>query len=753
MAGRDATEVRLAMLANGYDPIATNGKCPVEQDWPSKTGRSVDQIKDLETRFPNAKGSGFNNLRVPSLDGDITDHDAADTAYSVIEDWFGDRGRILRRGGNMSKFMVPLAIDAPMAKIVRKFKAPNGDTHQIEARGDGQQSMAFGYNPDAKRDYFWANGWDLTNTARSELPLTTEKEVTDLLNYLGAVLAEQFNWAPYEEATDKAKTNGHSAHDDGPFDPDTVLAAMQPNGASVEEVQRRVILSWLQRGEHPQDILERVVDATMEMADRAKIGWTRAREHSEVVNRITRQFKTATQDHWQTRVMPPWLPGDFHESWLRIVGNGGRPALSRNGGGWYLRATRGPADAQSNQGSAEADGHSEESKKPGEQGERPKKAKPELFVLRPFVPFDPASLPPRQWLYGRHYLRQTVSATVAPGGYGKSTLDMIEGIAMATCRNLLGEQPEERLRVWFHNGEEPLEEMRRRVAAICQHYNIPQDELVGWFFMTSGHEVPLRVAEGYTKLEINDALIARISDQIRLNRIDVAIFDPLITLHGVPETDNTKMDQVIRIFASIADENRCAIELSHHVRKGPSGSNGDYGAADIRGATAIHDAIRGARMLNHMSDQDARDLAIELHHRAQYFRVDKAKGNYSPAAKAVWRQFVSVEIANGDDVGVITTWDFPGHGEATPQRQEQDRKADFVFLQLIDRFTLEGRTVSDRVGANYAPARFAKESEAKLAGLSNAVLAQAMRRLFEAKKVKAVDEGSGGKATHKLVRA
>ena len=73
---------------------------------------------------------------------------------------------------------------------------------------------------------------------------------------------------------------------------------------------------------------------------------------------------------------------------------------------------------------------------------------------------------------------------------------------MATCRNLLSEQPTERLRVWYHNGEDPLEEIKRRVAAICQHYNIEQQELVDWFFMTSGNEVPLRVAEGYTNLDI-----------------------------------------------------------------------------------------------------------------------------------------------------------------------------------------------------------------------------------------------------------
>ena len=111
-------------------------------------------------------------------------------------------------------------------------------------------------------------------------------------------------------------------------------------------------------------------------------------------------------------------------------------------------------------------------------------------MLRPFVPFDPATLPPREWLYGRHYQRRTVGGTVAPGGVGKTTLCMVECVAMATVLNLLGEQPTERLRVWFHNGEDNIDELNRRLAAICQHFDIPMEELRGWWFMTSGNEVP-----------------------------------------------------------------------------------------------------------------------------------------------------------------------------------------------------------------------------------------------------------------------
>ena len=64
-----------------------------------------------------------------------------------------------------------------------------------------------------------------------------------------------------------------------------------------------------------------------------------------------------------------------------------------------------------------------------------------------FKPFDVAKHPSRAWLYGKHYQRQTVSLTAGPGGMGKSSLDLVEGVSMATCRNLLGEQPEERLRL------------------------------------------------------------------------------------------------------------------------------------------------------------------------------------------------------------------------------------------------------------------------------------------------------------------
>ena len=84
---------------------------------------------------------------------------------------------------------------------------------------------------------------------------------------------------------------------------------MKPDAASVEDVQRRFILSQLQRGHYPQDILDVVVDHTMKVADAAGLGWSRDTEVSQVSRRILAQFKYATAKWaWYSRVVAGSVP-------------------------------------------------------------------------------------------------------------------------------------------------------------------------------------------------------------------------------------------------------------------------------------------------------------------------------------------------------------------------------------------------------------------------------------------------------------
>jgi hypothetical protein len=156
-------------------------------------------------------------------------------------------------------------------------------------------------------------------------------------------------------------------------------------------------------------------------------------------------------------------------------------------------------------------------------------------------------------------------------------------------------------------------------------------------------------------------------------------------------------------------------------------------------------------MLNQMTAKDAEEVGIPEHERGYYFRVDRVKGNNAPPSKAVWRRFVNVELPNTDEVGVVEPWDFPGQGEASPQKTEAERTADHVFTQLLMRFTLEGRTVSDSAGANYAPHAFAQEPEARVAKISKRRLVESMRRLFAAKRIRVERVSVGGHQRHALV--
>lgn len=122
------------------------------------------------------------------------------------------------------------------------------------------------------------------------------------------------------------------------------------------------------------------------------------------------------------------------------------------------------------------------------------KAERAKISLAPFVLRDPATIPPREWLYGFHCIRGYLSVTVAPGGMGKSLLVLVEALAMVTGRSLLDHAPRQSLRVLYWNGEDPLDEIERRVAATCLHYQIRQEHFGNRLFISSGRNTQITIA-------------------------------------------------------------------------------------------------------------------------------------------------------------------------------------------------------------------------------------------------------------------
>jgi len=275
---------------------------------------------------------------------------------------------------------------------------------------------------------------------------------------------------------------------------------------------------------------------------------------------------------------------------------------------------------------------------------------------------DPATIPPREFLYGRHYIRKTIGATIGAGGRGKTTGAIFEAIEMAIGRDLatgeaLSVGP---LRVGCLNAEEDQDELDRRVAAVCQRYNITKADLGGRLFVKSLREQPLRLAILVRRVpSLNRPALEALSNFIEQRRLDVFMLDPWVSFHAVNESGNNDMDLVIKEgLGSIASKTNSAGEIFHHPGK-PKPGQPETTVEDARGASAILWAVRSARVFNFMTSDEASKLGIAEDDRRRHIRVSNGKANMAPLGKAAWLKLEVENLPNGDEVAVSSRWTPP----------------------------------------------------------------------------------------------
>jgi RecA-family ATPase len=120
--------------------------------------------------------------------------------------------------------------------------------------------------------------------------------------------------------------------------------------------------------------------------------------------------------------------------------------------------------------------------------------------------------------------------------------------------------------------------------------------------------------------------------------------------------------------------------------------------------------------------------------------LEVMKANYGPVGETVtvrWKD------------GLFLPVPAPGSLE----RMAREQKINDLFLKLLDRFTEQGRNLSDKKTSNtYAPSRFVHEPEAKADHVSKRDLAEAMERLFRAGKIHNVSYGLPSKGWTRLER-
>jgi RecA-family ATPase len=156
--------------------------------------------------------------------------------------------------------------------------------------------------------------------------------------------------------------------------------------------------------------------------------------------------------------------------------------------------------------------------------------------------------------------------------------------------------------------------------------------------------------------------------------------------------------------------------VSHPSLQGIASGSG------ISGSTAWHGAFRFRQYLKSAPVDDGEPPDNNLR------QIEFKKNQYGPSGDVIVLRYQR---------GLF----LPVGGTSTLEKLAAEQAADNLFLELLDKFQSQGRNVSHLKNANaYAPAMFANDPKAKAPGIQKA-LAEAMERLFAAKKIKAENYG------------
>jgi RecA-family ATPase len=283
------------------------------------------------------------------------------------------------------------------------------------------------------------------------------------------------------------------------------------------------------------------------------------------------------------------------------------------------------------------------------------------------------NIPPRATLYGDYLIRKLISVVIGPAGSGKSILSMAEALAMATGKPLLGISPPDSMRVFYWNGEDDIEELKRRFAALCAQFNVTEADYGDRLWFESYERLKVKIVEidARSRTALVTPVRARLVSLIQRRQIDVLIIDPFVASHAVTENDNNQIEQVASAWRDVAQEGNCAVSLVHHTRKPPAGSNSGQDANDARGASALVAAARSVRVAATMTDADAKTYGIPNESRFDYFSTAHDKTNFGRRGRIDWythREFGTYPRA----CGVVLPWTPPSKAKAVSDEQRAD---------------------------------------------------------------------------------
>lgn len=296
--------------------------------------------------------------------------------------------------------------------------------------------------------------------------------------------------------------------------------------------------------------------------------------------------------------------------------------------------------------------------------------------------FDPANIPPRNWIINKYVQGNYITLIAAAGATGKSIFTLSLAVSVALGKDLLDLGTTVQGNVLVINNEDDDDELDRRLAGIFKFHRIKNNEITNRLYLKSGYGGRITVSTNSGQTVMRSPDVEKIITEIKRCKIKLLVIDPFVSTHQEQENDNTALDEVMGYYRQIASETGVAIVLVHHTRK--NGDESDSFAGDVdsmRGASSTKDAARLCFTLSKMGKKFASKHGFNDGERHQLIRLDDAKNNFTLTdGRPKWLKLESVNIANGEWLGVPRAYDLPELLNSDKKTAESKEHSTFSYI-------------------------------------------------------------------------
>jgi RecA-family ATPase len=332
-------------------------------------------------------------------------------------------------------------------------------------------------------------------------------------------------------------------------------------------------------------------------------------------------------------------------------------------------------------------------------------------------------IPPMRWLATNRIPAGDVTILSGDGGGGKTTLALQLAVSVAAdLGDWLGTTVETGPVIFF-SGEEPENEIRRRLERVAKKRGLEADDIENLHFhFAEPDKCTLGGAPANTPIAPT-ALFNSLQRSARDIRPALIIVDSNAATLGGNYLDRVHARTFVSLFRSLARELGCAVLLLDHPSlSGMTNGSGRAGNMDWQ------NTVRALLYLRSVENEHGPTSGREL---------EVMKSNYGPRGEKQKLQWES---------GCYVL-----EGSASAPRQAAAYSgADQTYLDCLDAMTAQGRHVCYAPGRGYAPKAFADMPQAK--GMTLRAFAAAQERLFAAGKIENVAYGPPSKGTKQIAR-